>query len=54
MIEIIKDKKEIIAKHENAIHVSNIGIKYGVTKSTICTILKNKKMVKIDAININN
>jgi IS30 family transposase len=36
----IEVKKEIIAKHENGVRVSDLAIQFGVAKSTICTILK--------------
>ena len=38
----IEVKKEIIAKHENGIRVSDLAVQYGMAKSTVCTILKNK------------
>jgi hypothetical protein len=34
MIDI---KKEIIAKHENGVRVSDLGTQFGMSKSTICT-----------------
>jgi transposase-like protein len=33
-------KKEIIAKHENGVRVSDLATLFGIPKSTICTILK--------------
>ncbi|XP_023210096.1 major centromere autoantigen B-like [Centruroides sculpturatus] len=39
-------KKEIIAKYENGIPVSDIAKEYNVAKSTISTIIKNKKAFK--------
>jgi transposase-like protein len=42
----IEVKKEIIAKHENGVRVSDLAIQFGMTKSTICTILKNKETIK--------
>ena len=35
-------KKEIMTKHENGIHVSDLAAEYGMPKSTITTIIKNK------------
>jgi len=35
-------KKEIIAKHENGVRVSDLATQFGMAKSTICTILKNR------------
>jgi DNA-binding IclR family transcriptional regulator len=32
----IEVKKEIIAKHENGVRVSDLAIQFGVAKSTIC------------------
>lgn len=37
----IEAKKETIAKHENGIRVSDLVIHFGMTRSTIYTILKN-------------
>jgi hypothetical protein len=39
-------KKEIIAKHENGVCVSDLFIQFCMAKSTICTILKNKETIK--------
>jgi hypothetical protein len=39
---MIDVKKEITAKHENSVHVSDLGTHFGMAKSTICTILKNR------------
>ncbi|XP_023235464.1 major centromere autoantigen B-like [Centruroides sculpturatus] len=39
-------EKEIIAKYENGICVSDIAKEYNVAKSTISTIIKNKKAFK--------
>lgn len=39
-------KKEIIAKHETGIRVSDLAVQYGMANSTICTILKNKEVIK--------
>jgi IS30 family transposase len=42
----IEVKKEIIARHENGVCVSDLATQFGVAKSTICTILKNKETIK--------
>ena len=42
----IEEKKEIIAKHENGVRVSDLTTQFGVAKSTFCTILKNKETIK--------
>ena len=42
----VEVKKEIIAKHENGVRVSDLATQFGVAKSTICTILKNKETIK--------
>jgi transposase-like protein len=42
----IEVKKEIIAKHENGVRVSDLATQFGVAKSTISTILKNKETIK--------
>ena len=39
-------KKEIIAEHENGVRASHLASKYGISKSTISTFLKNRKMIK--------
>ena len=36
---MIDVKKEIIAKHENGVRVSDLATQFGMAKSTICTIL---------------
>ena len=38
----MEKKKEIIQKHESGVHVSDLALQYGMAKSTICTIVKNK------------
>ena len=43
---MIDVKKEIIAKHENGVRVSNLATQFGMAKSTICTILKNRETIK--------
>ena len=39
-------KKEIITKHENGVRVSDLAAEYGMAKSTIPTIIKNKEVIK--------
>jgi transposase-like protein len=46
----IEAKKEIIAKYENGVRVSDLATLFGVAKSTICTILKNKKAINGDSV----
>jgi len=43
---MIDVKKEIIAKHENCVRVSDLATQFGMAKSTICTILKNRESIK--------
>jgi len=43
---MIDVKKEIIAKHENGVHVSDLAAQFGMAKSTICTILKDRGTIK--------
>jgi len=43
---MIDVKKEIIAKHENGVRVSDLATRFGMAKSTICTILKNRETIK--------
>jgi len=43
---MIDVKKEIIAKHENGVRVSDLANQFGMAKSTICTILKNRETIK--------
>ena len=43
---MIDVKKEIIAKHENGVRVSVLATQFGMAKSTICTILKNRETIK--------
>ena len=45
-VRTVEVKKEIITKHENGIHVSDLAAKYGMMKSIISTIIKNKKVMK--------
>ncbi|GCC32258.1 hypothetical protein chiPu_0010719 [Chiloscyllium punctatum] len=39
-------KKELIAKHESSTHVSDLAAMFEMPKSTVCTILKNKEMIR--------
>ena len=43
---MIDVKKEIIAKQENGVRVSDLATQFGMAKSTICTILKNRETIK--------
>ena len=43
---MIDVKKEIIAKHENGVRVSDLATQFGMPKLTICTILKNGETIK--------
>ena len=43
---MIDVKKEIIAKHENGVRVSDLATQFGMAKSTICTILKNGETIR--------
>ena len=43
---MIDVKKEIIVKHENGVRVSDLATQFGMAKSTICTILKNRETIK--------
>jgi hypothetical protein len=43
---MIDVKKEIIAKDENGVRVSELATQSGVAKSTIFTILKNRETIK--------
>jgi len=40
-------KKEIIAKHENGVCVCDLATQFGMAKSMICTILKNRQSRKL-------
>ncbi|XP_069163284.1 tigger transposable element-derived protein 2-like [Procambarus clarkii] len=42
----VEVKKEIIAKHERGVHVTDLVREYGRSSSTICTILKRKEQFK--------
>jgi transposase-like protein len=39
-------KKQIIAKHENGVRASELATEFGMAKSTISTILKNRETIK--------
>jgi len=39
-------KKEIIAKHENGVRVSDLATQFAMAKSTIYTSLKNRETIK--------
>lgn len=39
-------KKKIIRKHEKGVRVTDLASQFGLPKSTICTILKNKDAIK--------
>ena len=43
---MIDVKKEIIAKHENGVRVSDLATQFAMAKSTIYTILKNRETIK--------
>jgi hypothetical protein len=43
---MIDVKKEIITKHGNGVRVSDLATQFGMAKSTICTILKNRETMK--------
>ena len=40
---IVDVKKEITAKHENGVRVSDLATQFGMAKSIICTILKTER-----------
>ena len=42
----IEFKKEIIAKFENDVRVSDLATQYNMAKSTISTFLKNEEAIK--------
>ncbi|GCC27281.1 hypothetical protein chiPu_0005705 [Chiloscyllium punctatum] len=42
----IELKRELIAKHESSTCVSDLAAMFEMPKSTMCTILKNKEMIK--------
>ncbi|XP_061625057.1 tigger transposable element-derived protein 1-like [Phyllopteryx taeniolatus] len=42
----VEQKKEIIAEHETGVRVCDLAAQFGLAKSTICTILKNKASIK--------
>ena len=39
-------KKEIIAEHENGVRLSDLAAQFGMAKSTICTVLRNRERIK--------
>ena len=43
---MIDVKKEIIAKHDNGVRVSDLATQFGMAKSTNCTILRNRETIK--------
>jgi Mor family transcriptional regulator len=43
---MIDVKKQIIATHENGVRVSDLRTQFGMAKSTICAILKNRETIK--------
>ena len=42
----IEVKKVLIAKHESGTRVADLATMFGMPKSTVCTILKNKEAIK--------
>ena len=42
----VEVKKEIITKHENGVRVSDLAAEYGIAKSTLSTIIKNREVIK--------
>ncbi|XP_019721512.1 tigger transposable element-derived protein 1-like [Hippocampus comes] len=42
----VEQKKEIIAEHEAGLRVADLAAQFGLPKSTVCTILKNKASIK--------
>lgn len=42
----ISKKKKTIAKFKNGVCVCNLAMQFGLAKSIICTILKNKEAIK--------
>ena len=46
MRTMIEFKKEIIAKYNRGVHMSNLATEYDMVKSTISTILKHKDAIK--------
>ena len=43
---MIDAKKEIIAEHENGVRLSDLAAQFGMAKSTICTVLRNRERIK--------
>jgi len=46
IMTMVELKKELITKWEKGTHVSELAIQYGMTNSTILTILKNREAIK--------
>jgi len=46
IITTVEMKKELITKWEKGTRVSDLAVRYGVAKSTISTMLKNKKKIQ--------
>ncbi|XP_053247701.1 tigger transposable element-derived protein 1-like [Podarcis raffonei] len=42
----VEVKKQIISKHESGVRVSDLAMQFGMAKSTICSMLKNKDAIK--------
>jgi Mor family transcriptional regulator len=45
IMTMVELKKELIIKWEKGTHVSDLAIQYGMAKSTISTILKNREAI---------
>ena len=45
IVRAVEVKIEIITKHENGVRVSDLAAEYGMAKSTISTIIKNKEVI---------
>ncbi|XP_076357961.1 putative CENPB DNA-binding domain-containing protein 1 isoform X1 [Tachypleus tridentatus] len=42
----VEVKKDLIANYESGVRVSELATQFGMAKSTVCTILKNKEVIK--------
>ena len=42
----IEAKKQLIAKYEGSMRVMDLGAMFKMPKSTVCTVLKNKEVMK--------
>ncbi|XP_033009888.1 tigger transposable element-derived protein 1-like [Lacerta agilis] len=42
----VEVKKQIISKHESGVRISELATQFGMAKSTICTMIKNKDAIK--------